>query len=156
MEEMFSNRGHKKLNTFRANEKPYTLSYLANLFTYQNRFSLLHFSLLRSPRIIFKVIKEIQAQGKLIIIFKMVSQLLMGLLYWKKKKHTLHSKLERRKLLIDILLCLQSLQKIWLSDFLSQRKSCVELVKYISQRSVIDVGFFSCLTLTRLKNTMIT
>ena len=68
----------------------------------------------------------------------------MGLLYRTKKKHTLYSKLERRKLLMDILLCsyYRVLLNIWFCDFLSQRKSGVELVKYISKCSIIDVGFF--------------
>ena len=51
------------------------------------------------PKLIFKVIKETYVKGNLVTIFKVVRQIVMKLLYWRKKKHTLHPKLKITKLL---------------------------------------------------------
>ena len=46
---------------------------------------------------VFKLTKETQVQGKLITVVKKGNLIVMEVLYWWKKKHNLHFKLERTK-----------------------------------------------------------
>lgn len=54
------------------------------------------------PDLIFNVIKEIGVQGSFVAIFKVLNQIAVVLIYWRKKNH--NSKPERATLLRDFAL----------------------------------------------------